>query len=281
MYYPPIETEEEQQEKLDLKERAKAAPLEPEPEYLSLKPERLAAIAVATAAAAAAGGGKKKERPRFPHTCTRCGKTWELAIQLDPTRPMYCLECRPIILEEKKNRGSAVKQITRTSPPPEPTTIHHKQSSEMSLAHTSQPPSPPAVQKPRVVPPEMTPVERGSIKVIAPDTRASVKRPSLLDEIVEAKGGRPLERDKKVLEARAGEPARFERPRPGVQSEKKPPINGATAKMLEKLLDHRGDHTPSLPPDLDIGLPPTNPPTSQKPISPPARPLKPGQRVTF
>lgn len=174
-------------------------------EYLLLKPERLAAIA---AVSAAASQGKKKDRPKFIHTCSRCGKTWELAIQLDPTRPMYCPECRPIVLEEKKNRGSVVKQITRTPPPPEITTVHHQDTSELSFSHDDQMPvSSPPVHKPRVTqegPSAYAAAPRGTIKVVM-DERTAPERLSMLEEIAQAKG-QTLELDKRVLEARAGEP---------------------------------------------------------------------------
>ncbi len=176
-------------------------------EYLLLKPERLAAIA---AVSAAASQGKKKDRPKFIHTCSRCGKTWELAIQLDPTRPMYCPECRPIVMEEKKNRGSVVKQITRTPPPPEITTVHHQEASELSFAHDEQMPvSTPPVHKPRVTQEgpsayAATALPRGTIKVVR-DERTPPERLSMLEEIAQAKG-QSLELDKRVLEARAGEP---------------------------------------------------------------------------
>lgn len=175
-------------------------------EYLLLKPERLAAIAAVNAAASQ---GKKKDRPKFIHTCSRCGKTWELAIQLDPTRPMYCPECRPIVLEEKKHRGSVVKQITRTPPPPEITTVHHQETSELSFSHDDQlPVSAPVSHKPRVTQepqPASTSAPRGTVKVVK-NEHGTPERLSILEEIAQAKG-QPLELDKCVLEARAGDPS--------------------------------------------------------------------------
>lgn len=150
-------------------------------EYLLMKPERLAAIAVASP-------GKKKDRPRFQHVCSRCGKTWELAIQLDPTRPMYCPECRPIVLEERKNKGSERKQIARTPPPPE------------KSAAGSPPSLPPSVNRPRVV--------RDPGEPASPPVESSADEPprlSLFDEVVETTGPRDrIETDKRVLEERAG-----------------------------------------------------------------------------
>jgi len=107
--YPEIMTAEE-------KEKAEAAPVltvSAAPtsvpaeeakggEYLTITPERLASIAASRPV------GVKKSKPQYPHTCSRCGKVWNLAIQLDPTRPMYCPECRPIVMEERKKRGAPV-----------------------------------------------------------------------------------------------------------------------------------------------------------------------------
>ncbi len=107
--YPTILTEEEQDAFAD------AAPLEAEEtaetssEYLRISPERLASIVKPPQ-------GQKKEKPKYPHTCTRCGKVWEMPIQLDPTRPMYCAECIPLIREERKTKGSGAKVMARISP---------------------------------------------------------------------------------------------------------------------------------------------------------------------
>lgn len=121
--YPSIKTAEERIEEEDVSS-ASAAFLAPssasdeweleaphdEQEYLKINPERLAAISVAS------GGGRKKEKPQFPHTCTRCGKTWNLPIQLDPTRPMYCPDCLPIIREERKQDHGDVRRNLKVNP---------------------------------------------------------------------------------------------------------------------------------------------------------------------
>ena len=189
-------------------------------EYLLLKPERLAAIAAVSAAA----NGKKKERPKFVHVCSRCGKTWELAIQLDPTRPMYCPECRPIVLEEKKNRGSVVKQISRTPPPPELTTVHHEESSELSFAHDAQLPAAPQTHKARVVQDSSSSSvvpPRGTINVVI-DRQTPPERLTMLEEIAQAKGQK-LELDKNVLEARAGQPMKSSSAPPSAKRESPDP----------------------------------------------------------
>ncbi len=77
-------------------------------EYLKISPERLKAIAKPPSSG-------KKEKPKFTHTCNRCGKVWDMPIQLDPTRPIYCAECMPIVREERNSKGKASKM----SPAPE------------------------------------------------------------------------------------------------------------------------------------------------------------------
>lgn len=121
MQYPAIRTEEEQEqgEKQEKEIDINSAMEDTSGgEYLMIKPERMAAIKANTGAS---GGGfqKKKEKPKFPHTCSRCKKTWDLPIQLDPSRPMYCPDCLPIIREERKKNGSEIKRVLKNPPPPE------------------------------------------------------------------------------------------------------------------------------------------------------------------
>ena len=80
-------------------------------EYLRISPERLEILQKM------AGGGqqKKKDKPKYKHTCSRCGKVWEMPVQLDSTRPMYCADCLPIIKEEQKNK----EKIKKIGPEPE------------------------------------------------------------------------------------------------------------------------------------------------------------------
>ncbi|HWQ99521.1 MAG TPA: type IV secretion system DNA-binding domain-containing protein, partial [Candidatus Methylomirabilis sp.] len=77
-------------------------------EYLRISPERLAAIRPA---------GAKKDKPKFKHTCTRCGKTWDMPVQLDTSRPMYCAECLPIVREDRKLKSKIVKTAVSSGPP--------------------------------------------------------------------------------------------------------------------------------------------------------------------
>ncbi len=79
-------------------------------EYLRISPERLESLQKMVA-----GGQKKKDKPKFKHTCSRCGKVWEMPVQLDPSRPMYCGDCLPIIKDEQKNK----EKIKKAAPLPE------------------------------------------------------------------------------------------------------------------------------------------------------------------
>lgn len=66
-------------------------------------------VDVDTALAAAKQGKKDAKKKKFGHSynCTRCGKTFELPVELDRSRPIYCEDCHPIVREEsKKGVGS-------------------------------------------------------------------------------------------------------------------------------------------------------------------------------
>lgn len=78
-------------------------------EYLKISPERLAAIAKPPQP----GQQPKKKKPMFSHTCSRCGKIWEMPVQLDTSRPIYCSECLPIIREERKQKEGETKQARK------------------------------------------------------------------------------------------------------------------------------------------------------------------------
>jgi CxxC-x17-CxxC domain-containing protein len=125
--YPAIQTEEERDAaeatKGDLDERAA-----PQSEYLRFSPERLAAIVKA-------GPAPKKDKPKFKHTCSRCGKVWEMPIQLDPTRPMYCSDCLPLIRDEKKIKGKVIKAAV-TGEAPEGMTFEEMASDDREAEST-------------------------------------------------------------------------------------------------------------------------------------------------
>lgn len=57
----------------------------------------------------------KKARYSHEYTCTRCGKTFMLPVELDRNRPIYCEECKPIVDAERqkaKERSAQKKKIS-------------------------------------------------------------------------------------------------------------------------------------------------------------------------
>ncbi len=117
----------------------------PPQDYLVIRPERMAAITAAVAKST--GKMPKKEKPKFTHTCSRCGKTWDLPIQLDASRPMYCPDCMPIVREERKRGSAEIKKVLRSPPPPE----------------EGMPSDAPA-HRPRIS--QAPPEERGTVKIV-------------------------------------------------------------------------------------------------------------------
>lgn len=97
-------------------------------EYLKISPERLKALVKPVQ-------GKKKDKPMYPHTCSRCGKVWEMPIQLDASRPMFCADCLPIAKEEQKNKGKIVK----TAPAPEVSSQRLRPEANLPPLHQSPP----------------------------------------------------------------------------------------------------------------------------------------------
>src|SRR5690606_24152660 len=63
-------------------------------------------VGEALAAAKAAKKDAKKKKYMHSYDCTRCNKTFELPVELDRSRPIYCEDCHPIIREESKKKGS-------------------------------------------------------------------------------------------------------------------------------------------------------------------------------
>jgi hypothetical protein len=67
---------------------------------------------------------KEAKKARFAHqyNCTRCGKSFELPVELDRSRPIYCEECHQLNIEERKNgkgpRRPAGKVYALPTPPP-------------------------------------------------------------------------------------------------------------------------------------------------------------------
>lgn len=85
-----------------LSEEEKGLPESEPVEYLKISPERLQALVKSPAQG-------KKDKPKYSHTCDRCGKVWDMPVQLDKSRPMFCADCMPIVREEKKTKSKIVK----------------------------------------------------------------------------------------------------------------------------------------------------------------------------
>lgn len=211
-------------------------------EYLRISPERMAALSKP-----AGGGAPKKDKPKFKHTCTRCGKTWDMPIQLDPTRPMYCAECMPIMREERKGKQKIMKTAVRSDALPEyglepvaESSMHENRSAssleatmsaveEGRTAPTSRPfrasdadkprlarnDAPPAANRPRLVVTDKATLER------LDDGEGDEDPPSELLQDVARHRGRAVETRKQAVVPRKDPPkpqpapvARIEHPRP-------------------------------------------------------------------
>ena len=98
--YPSIQTEEEQETRQET--RTVISSNQVSLPTLVVRPDRLLAIEEARKTARAAE--KMRKKPSFKHTCQRCGKDFELAMQLDLSKPIYDPECRDLIREERTAR---------------------------------------------------------------------------------------------------------------------------------------------------------------------------------
>lgn len=174
-------------------------------EYLKIRPERLAAIQASIPQ-------QQKKRPAFAHTCDRCGKKFELAIQLDTSRPVYCAECRPIIAEERKNKTKGFKVVKRAPLPDDGV-------GEAELGESGFSPRNVAPNRPRLV---QEPGESAKIQVV--QASESAEDEDLLTEILKSKGGK-VDMHKQSLEKRAGtippRPVPDAAPAPDTEVEKK------------------------------------------------------------
>ncbi|MBP9869141.1 type IV secretion system DNA-binding domain-containing protein [Patescibacteria group bacterium] len=156
-------------------------------EYLKISAERMATFTKPQQQ------GVKKDKPKFPHTCTRCGKVWDMPIQLDASRPIYCAECLPIVKEEKQIKQKVVKtgfrqpEVVGSFAPSE-----ESASDELSKTFASfedRPVAPKPVQnRPRVVGEvrPLPPRPSGTIKIVRGD---DAPEDGLLAEILKSKGG--------------------------------------------------------------------------------------------
>lgn len=185
-------------------------------EYLRISPERLSAISKPPQPA-------KKEKPKFPHTCTRCGKVWDMPIQLDTSRPIYCAECLPLVREEKKMKKTVMKAAMTQSLPSEDgssVTVNASgpanEGASRKLKAVLDPDLPPRASgsnRPRFVGdrkslPQSPKPEKGSVTVVRDQKPTRI---SLLEELELAKG-KPIETNKHHLDGSAPrKPRREER----------------------------------------------------------------------
>jgi hypothetical protein len=242
--YPAIKTEEEL-------ETAAADTSE----YLRIRPERMAAIKSFVASSQQAQ--KQSKRPAFKHTCSRCGKTWELAIQLDPSRPMFCAECRPIVAEERKNRQKEGRSFRKNPLPPEGgAEAAPLELDEGGFASKSQAPN-----RPRVIRSDDRPL---------PPMPPEEEEQDLLSAIMKTKGG-PVELRKQVLEKQAGRPLPASPPK-GEENKKRRKRGGKGRKK-------EGTET-TRPAPYGAGPRAAQPP-SPPPAQPSQRKVAPGERITF
>ncbi len=203
-------------------------------EYLRIMPERLAMMTKA----AAQSSGKKKDKPAFQHTCSRCGKVWEMPIQLDPTRPMYCSDCLPIIREEQKMKG----KISKSGPTPE----RSEPGREMQ-----RPPRRPEANRPRIVGQmDLPPIHEIDQQEKNQDVQAknTVNPKGLLEELERIKG-KAIETSKNRVERRMDRPTQNQgqqsrQDRPAQPSNQPKPGNAPSPRREDK--EHKK-------PKLDVG----------------------------
>ncbi len=208
-------------------------------EYLTIRPERLAAIQASIPQ-------QQKKRPAFSHTCDRCAKKFELAIQLDTSRALYCAECRPIIAEERKNKSSGFKTVKRAPLPVE-------NAGETDIKGTVNTPREVPANRPRVI---QEPSQPGKVQIVS---LADSDDEDLLSEILKSKGG-TVDMHKQSLEKRAGTIP--PRPTPMVA----PVQMNNDAKKNRRHRKHSGSGSPAPAPKV--------PPSAPKPVAP-------GERIVF
>ena len=248
--YPAIMTEEEQAAKETVKETMSDLEHQGDAsEYLTIRPERLAAIQASIPQ-------QQKKRPAFAHTCDRCGKKFELAIQLDTSRPVYCAECRPIIAEERKNKSSGFKSAKRAPVPLEG-------AGEAEVGESGFAPRNVAPNRPRLV---QEPAQASKIQVVPASQVAEEE--DLLTEILKAKGG-AVDMHKQSLEKRAGTIP--PRPTPA-------PAPVAASSLEGEKKKRRRRRTGSGKPENGSAAPSA---PSPQPSSSPSRSVAPGERVMF
>lgn len=254
-------------------------------EYLRISPERLAAIVKPPS-----GNQPKKEKPKFKHTCTRCGKVWEMPIQLDASRPMYCAECMPLVREERKGTQTMMKAAVRSDSAAAAAPIAKRgadlesimQAAEegRTVALRTQPSAkrePPVQNRPRLVVTDTAKLER-----LNDDEEEEEERSALLDDVAKTRG-RPIETRKQSVvpphivepeQVRAAPPAPPRRPETP-RSDRRPPNpsprppNGP-GRGPRPSAPNQGSHSPRIVP----AAPPRqdrNRPTDARPQGKPRR----------
>jgi hypothetical protein len=227
--YPDIKTEEELEASgvIGAPPRPGLEEFEQEDtgEYLKISDERMAAIVKAAPA------GKKKEKPKFSYTCNRCGKTWDMPVQLDPSRPIFCAECMPLVRDERKLKTGLAKSALR----PEQTAavqagkledqkpankLESKLRDTFRAAEDQAPRPRTQPNKPRFVgePRNLPPPAKGSIRIVGKG-EGEDDRESFLASLLKDKGGK-IELDKDKL---TDDPAKPKSPGAQQQTAERPP----------------------------------------------------------
>ena len=259
--YPDILTEDERATLETSKSEGGEGEAGEKGEYLKISTERLAAITKTQP--------QKKAKPMFPHTCTRCGKVWDMPIQLDPARPMYCSECLPLVREDRKRETGPPTSKSETKLRQTFAAVERSTPHEMPIsARNAEPPA-----------------TKGTVKIVMREEREPPE--SLLAEMREA-FGKPIERNKnKLIDDRA-----FLQPGPP-----SPPVEGQKKRRRKRKPrgDRHADAVQAAPAALNLGPLPTSPsppipsasvflptissvrPNNENEV----HPLAPGQRIRF
>lgn len=67
----------------------------------------------------------KKKKYGHEYQCTRCAKTFTLPVELDRSRPIYCEECHPIVMEERrKGKDKKDERTQKKEPAAVPPKVH-------------------------------------------------------------------------------------------------------------------------------------------------------------
>jgi CxxC-x17-CxxC domain-containing protein len=299
VFYPEIITEEERAVK-DEKAEAQEGDSSSE-EYLKISPERMEAMARPTVG--------KKEKPKFSHTCSRCGKVWDMPIKLDPTRPIYCSECLPLVREEQKNKKNVMKTAFSSIRTSSSDSGEEKKSEDAELVlepekqavkTVSEKPDdfsndrkqnrPRIVGKPKVFPPAPDrPRQTGNNPRL---NREETSPNSLIKELERSKGRR-IETDKRKLDGRRdSRPAQNPPNRPTIMPQQAPRVENHTQEIKSQptVLTRDLNVVTNLSPDYEARTRTvfksavssvSNGQAQNNQSSNAPRTIKPGEKVTF